>query len=86
MLLNGAGCYDSCDLWDGGQVPLKCLIIQLLVKGWLTILMGVSMPQSSARLCTWTHVSECVNVLFFLHKRKHKVYIRVFIEERGHKV
>lgn len=27
MLLNGAGCYDSCPLWNGGQVPLKCLII-----------------------------------------------------------
>lgn len=27
MLLNGAERYDSCPLWNGGQVPLKCLII-----------------------------------------------------------
>lgn len=37
MLLNGAGrgvggVSDSCPPWDGGQVPLKCLIIQLLVS------------------------------------------------------
>lgn len=78
MLLNGAGCYDSCDLWDGGQVPLKCLIIQLLVKGWLTILMGVSMPQSSARLCTWTHVSECVNVHFFTRAKTQSLHKSIY--------
>lgn len=32
MLLNGAGRRDSCPLWDAVQVPLKCLIIQLLVS------------------------------------------------------
>lgn len=67
MLLNGAGHGDSCPLWDGGQVPLKCLIIQFLVS--LNGGLHASLQCSLIHLNTCRRMCECA----FLNGQNHSV-------------